>query len=62
MASINRQFKFEGWLMAATILLPLAVGLLAAVVAPILLKHLEVDRCLDNGGAYDYKTETCTTK
>jgi hypothetical protein len=34
MPSINRHFKREGWLMAAVVLGPIALGLIAAVLVP----------------------------
>jgi hypothetical protein len=59
MSSINRHFKFKGWLMLAVLLVPIALGIIAAIVVPYLQTYLADDRCLDAGGSYDYKTESC---
>ena len=59
MPSINRLFKLEGWLPFAVLLGMLALGLIAAFVLPSVLQFLEVDRCLDEGGKYNYETSQC---
>ena len=60
MASINRHFKLEGWLMVAAIALPLVLGIAAAVLVPFVRTQIAVDRCLDSGGKYNYETDACT--
>lgn len=41
-------------------LLALAVlGFLIALAAPWLMHQVDIDRCLDAGGAYDYHNEAC---
>ena len=37
----------------------IAVGFLTAWMILLLHHHLEVDRCLDAGGAFDYVNEVC---
>jgi hypothetical protein len=59
MHSINRLFKVEGWLPVAIFLTVLGIGLVAAFVAPLVLSYLDVDRCLDAGGAYNYESNHC---
>ena len=59
MHSINRLFKFEGWLPIAIFLTILGIGLVAAFVIPGVLSYLAVDRCLDAGGAYNHESKHC---
>jgi len=35
------------------------LGIFAAIVVPRLMFHLEVDRCLDLGGSYNYEAGLC---
>ena len=57
--SINRLFRREGKFMLAVLLLPVAIGVLAAIVVPPVLSWLAVDRCLDSGGKYDHENSNC---
>gem|GEM_PF-4000323 len=44
------------------ILLPLLVilvGILAGIVVPYVLRQIEIDKCLDAGGSFDYQTKSC---
>ncbi|MBH2017698.1 MAG: hypothetical protein I8H88_14585 [Burkholderiales bacterium] len=59
MRSINRHFKAESWLMLALFLVPIALGLLAIVALPYIERQIDIDRCLDAGGAYNNESETC---
>lgn len=45
--------------MAAVFLLPLVLGVLAALFLPYVMNYLETDRCLDAGGKFNHDTETC---
>jgi hypothetical protein len=51
----DRKSKHLLWLPVAVVLL----SLLAVFLKPIVRKHLAIDRCLDAGGAYDYKRNKC---
>jgi hypothetical protein len=61
MASINRHFKIESWLMVALFLVPVIFALIAAILVPYIRGQIAIDRCLDAGGSYNYKTDTCVT-
>lgn len=37
----------------------IGVGLLAALIAPKLVRFWRVDRCLDQGGRYNYADDRC---
>jgi hypothetical protein len=43
------------WLVLAVVLF----GVLAMALTPTVSRHLAIDRCLDAGGAFDYKTDKC---
>ena len=47
--------------MVALSVLALALGFLAALVLPNLVRFVEVDRCLDGGGRYNYESDECTS-
>ena len=36
-----------------------ALAVLAAWLVPILEHHIAIDRCLDSGGSFNYKTYDC---
>ncbi|MGK2945649.1 MAG: hypothetical protein ACSLFC_13015 [Desulfuromonadales bacterium] len=52
-------FKKEAKFMVGTIIGLIVVVVLAAWLIPFLSHHIEVDRCLDSGGAYDYENNVC---
>lgn len=52
-------FKFEARLMIWLLVAFAGVTLLLGVAVPWFIHHLEVDKCLDAGGAYDYQREVC---
>ena len=45
------------------LLLPVMIvlGLAAAYVVPRVIEFVDVDRCLDQGGSFDYSARTCVT-
>ncbi len=45
--------------MVGTIIGLIVVVVLAAWLIPVLSHHIEVDRCLDSDGAYDYENNVC---
>jgi len=53
--SNDRRSKHLLWLVVAVFLL----GVLATALTPMISRHLAIDRCLDAGGAFDYKTDQC---
>lgn len=53
--SNDRRAKDILWLTVAVVLF----GVLAAALTPTVSRHLAIDRCLDAGGAFDYKTDKC---
>jgi hypothetical protein len=51
----DRRAKHMLWLVLAVVLF----GVLAMALTPTVSRHLAIDRCLDAGGAFDYKTDKC---
>ncbi len=45
--------------MAAVFVLLLALGVAAAFVVPYVLTQIDINRCLDKGGSYDYAATQC---
>jgi hypothetical protein len=56
---IKDHFRSEARRMVATPFVLAALGLLAAITVPWLIRQLSVDRCLDAGGRFNYETRTC---
>jgi len=52
-------FEFEAKLMLWAVLILIALVLISGLILPWLMKQAEIDRCLDAGGAYDYRQSTC---
>jgi hypothetical protein len=59
MTSINRHLKAEGWLMLALFLAPIVLALVVIFILPYIERQIDIDRCLDAGGAYNNETGTC---
>jgi hypothetical protein len=51
--------KFDVWRLVAIAAIGLAVWLTLFVVVPYANIELDVDKCLDAGGSYNYETDTC---
>ncbi len=51
----HREAKIMLWLFIAV----LVVGFLAAMLVPKIITFIEVDRCLDTGGAFNYEKRSC---
>jgi len=60
--SINKHFKRESKIMLWFLFLPLILGIIAAFLLPFIQFHLDVDKCLDAGGAFNYATCECDFK
>jgi hypothetical protein len=58
-SSMNRHFKLESALMVAAFVIPIVLGVVAAIVVPYIRTQVAIDRCLDAGGSYDYKIQLC---
>lgn len=56
--SINKHFRREGKFIWAMLLFPFALGLLITIVM-FCVSWLDVDRCLDAGGKYNYEIGQC---
>lgn len=56
---ISNHFRREARIMAGMLLVLLLLGLIASFVGPYLIRYIEVDRCLDSGGKYDYEKNCC---
>lgn len=59
MPSINSHFSREAKIMIGLLVVPLVVGLIVSIFAPSIMHQLDVDRCLDSGGKFDYDNSTC---
>ena len=56
---ISNHFRREAKIMAGLFIFIAALGLFAAWLLPVIEHYLIVDRCLDSGGAVNYKTHNC---
>lgn len=61
---ICRQFNRNtdpdgGWVVAVGIIFWVIVGVIGYLVYSYFATQLEIDRCLDSGGAFNYQTEEC---
>jgi hypothetical protein len=56
---ISRHFHREAKLMAGVFCVLIVLTLLAGLFGPRLLRHIEIDRCLDAGGLFDHDASTC---
>lgn len=54
-----QHFEREAKWMAAVFVLLLALGVAAAFVVPYVLTQIDINRCLDKGGSYDYAATQC---
>ena len=45
--------------MAGSVVVLVLLGMLAGLVGPWLLHQIDVDKCLDRGGAFDYDNNKC---
>ena len=59
---INKHFKRESKIMIWFFWAIPFIGLLAAFVLPKFLHNIEVDKCLDNGGSFNYQNCECDFK
>jgi len=59
MLKVSNHFSREAKLMLFFPVLLIAIGILAAIVVPWLNQQTAIDRCLDVGGKYEYKTQSC---
>jgi len=57
--NINKHFKREGKAMFAISVAPIVLGLIIALAYPYLSKHINIDKCLDDGGRFNYKANSC---
>ena len=58
MSHFEREAKIDLWLPVA----PLLIGLLVTVLAVFacgVVEETRIDRCLDQGGSYDYESKEC---
>jgi hypothetical protein len=56
---ISRHFLRETKILVGLFLAPIVLAVLVGLFGPQLLRFLEVDRCLDAGGSYDYDAGIC---
>jgi hypothetical protein len=52
-------FSREAKMMLFFPLILIIMGILASIFAPKILRQLDIDRCLDNGGKFDYEKNIC---
>ena len=57
--SINNLFRRESQVMLAVVLLPILLGVIAAIAAPEVLNWVSADKCLDAGARYDSDKNQC---
>lgn len=59
MLKMSQHFTREARLMLLLPVLLITIGILVATAAPWLKRQVDVDRCLDAGGKYEYQANTC---
>ncbi|UDL06510.1 hypothetical protein [Marinobacter sp. CA1] len=59
MLKVSNHFSREAKLMLLFPILLITIGILTAIVGPWLKQQTAIDRCLDAGGKYEYKTHSC---
>jgi hypothetical protein len=59
MAGMSGHFRREAKIMAGYFICLVVIGVLAGLLLPRLRLWLAVDRCLDAGGAYNYRARVC---
>lgn len=57
--SINKLFKMESKIIVLVLVAPILIGLLLAFLLPIFETDIEIDRCLDSGGSFNYEECKC---
>jgi hypothetical protein len=62
MPGINSLFKNESKIMLFLLAGPLIIGLIVAVVFPLIHKASSIDSCLDTGGSFNYELCECDFK
>ena len=56
---ISGHFRREARIMIGFFVCLIAGSLLLAFIGPRIKRHFAVDRCLDAGGSYNYRTRAC---
>ena len=56
---ITGHFRSEARIMVGFVVVLVAAGLLLGLLAPRIRQYFAVDRCLDAGGSYNYRTRSC---
>lgn len=62
MQSINKHFSREVKIMIGIFMVPIIIGVIAAYIVPFLLHQVEIDKCLDSGGKFEYQHSRCIGK
>lgn len=56
---ISNHFRHESKLNLSLPIVIIFIGFLAAILAPKAIRFFNIDKCLDNGGSYDYENNVC---
>lgn len=59
MLKMSNHFSREAKLMLVFPIILIALGILIAIVGPWLHRQVDMDRCLDSGGRYEYEANRC---
>jgi hypothetical protein len=62
MQSINKHFSREVKIMIGIFMVPIIIGVIAAFIIPCVLHQVEIDKCLDSGGKFEYQKNRCIGK
>lgn len=62
MQSINKHFSREVKIMIGIFMAPIIIGVIAAFIVPYVLGQVEIDKCLDSGGKFEYQNNRCIGK
>jgi hypothetical protein len=41
---------------------PIIIGVIAAFIVPYMLHQVDIDKCLDSGGKFEYQNNRCVWK
>lgn len=62
LSAINSLLKNEVKVMLLAFLVPLVVGIVAAIIVPHIKSQVAIDRYLDRGGSYNHELKKCVVE
>jgi hypothetical protein len=59
MPTINKLFRNESKIMLFMMVGPIVIGIILSVLVPLFMHSSEIDKCLDDGGSFNYQICKC---